>query len=454
VFNATMTSPKKSDAFRSENSGVSVTLGGDAVVTGDFSGASGELIETDADITIKGGAKVTVTSTAVGGKILEAAGKITVKKATIDITATGADTEAFSAGDTISIENKSAVLRIKSTDDCFSAQTNILVSAGIVYGHSISNDVFDSNGQMTISGGTIVAYTLAYDENTGRGHTAFDTECYPDNGLDHTFTISGGTIVGIGGTNGAWPTNCVFTQTAYTNMSCSAAEWTEKYLIAKGSTEELDVTTTALLPKIDDAFVMLVSMPGLTGEPQATETAPTVDPVAKGVPLWIEQVAKTFQENLRFCEIYGNTKEGSGKSAGDVGEYFVLTNVSDKTVSLVGLKINIGKTEDCEKSGPDAAKVKLVLAEGEVGPYSSVTFKQSDYSKETGWEKITNGDLYLLIRDVASSQVQKGYTSNKLYPQCNGKGASLIAKTFGVTIESTKADWKPSYWMPTLFMVK
>ena len=98
------------------------------------------------------------------------------------------------------IEGKAGVtitggsLNITTTDDCINASGgSISISSGTIYAYSSANDCIDSNGTLTISGGTIVALTATNPE------CAFDCD-------QNTFAITGGTLIGIGTSNYSQPT--------------------------------------------------------------------------------------------------------------------------------------------------------------------------------------------------------------------------------------------------------
>ena len=87
---------------------------------------------------------------------------------------------------------------VSAYDDCLNASKHISISGGSVYAYSSSNDGIDSNGTLSISGGVVVC----------SGTTV------PEEGIDcdsNTFTITGGTIIGIGGASST-PTASVTTQ--------------------------------------------------------------------------------------------------------------------------------------------------------------------------------------------------------------------------------------------------
>ena len=100
------------------------------------------------------------------------------------------------------IEGKAGVtitggtISVTTTDDCINASASsaeVTISGGTIYAYSSKNDAIDSNGALTITGGTIVALTATTPE------CAFDCD-------QNTFAITGGTLIGIGTSNYSAPT--------------------------------------------------------------------------------------------------------------------------------------------------------------------------------------------------------------------------------------------------------
>lgn len=100
------------------------------------------------------------------------------------------------------IEGKAGVtitggtINVVTTDDCINASASsaeVTISGGTIYAYSSKNDAIDSNGALTITGGTIVALTATTPE------CAFDCD-------QNTFAITGGTLIGIGTSNYSAPT--------------------------------------------------------------------------------------------------------------------------------------------------------------------------------------------------------------------------------------------------------
>ncbi|MBA3030840.1 MAG: carbohydrate-binding domain-containing protein [Desulfobacteraceae bacterium] len=123
---------------------------------------------------------------------------VVINNGVISITTTGSPYEYVSEGKTIScspegIEGKtdltinSGYIQINSTDDSLNSGEELSINGGYVYCQSSKNDAVDSNGRITIRGGVIVAIGSSKPEGS------FDCD-------QSDFIITGGTVVGIGGT--------------------------------------------------------------------------------------------------------------------------------------------------------------------------------------------------------------------------------------------------------------
>ena len=95
---------------------------------------------------------------------------------------------------------KGGTLIIDTYDDAINGKYHVQFDGGVTYVNSRGNDAIDSNGTMTVNGG----FVLAYGQTSPEG--AFDCD-------QNTFTITGGTLVGIGG-HASNPTSSVCTQRA------------------------------------------------------------------------------------------------------------------------------------------------------------------------------------------------------------------------------------------------
>lgn len=131
-------------------------------------------------------------------------------------------------------------LCINTTDDCInvsSATGVIRISGGNIFAYSQKNDAVDSNGELHISGGVIVALTKTTPE------CAFDCD-------ENTFAITGGLVAGIGTNNYSEPTESSCTQ--------STAVLSGSYFGAGG-------TSFALVADSDGTPVFVYDIPSLFG---------------------------------------------------------------------------------------------------------------------------------------------------------------------------------------------
>jgi hypothetical protein len=98
-------------------------------------------------------------------------------------------------------------------------------------------------------------------------------------------------------------------------------------------------------------------------------------------------------------------------------EWIVLTNISDTvTLNLAGVSVKVGK----DTVSP---KCSITLESGTLAPGGTIRLDSSDFGIAKGWEKITNGAIYLQVADAngtighnSGSIAQKSFTG---YP--NGR---------------------------------
>ena len=130
-------------------------------------------------------------------KGIKADGNLTIDSGTIWVKTPGGEGSEGIESKSILTVNGGDV-SVYSYDDCMNASKSIVFNGGNIYCYSSGNDGVDSNGTLTITGGTIVSI----------GTTS------PEEGFDcdqNTFKITGGTILGIGGGTST-PTSSVCTQ--------------------------------------------------------------------------------------------------------------------------------------------------------------------------------------------------------------------------------------------------
>ena len=437
-FNAVVGATKSSAVYINKGS-VDTTFKGGEVVTATLKGTEPRFVSAAGDLYLK---KVTATvgmpeaySTITAARVFKSDKDISITDGHYIVNVPGPGAEVFSSADTITIDD--GTFELVADDDSFSALNRIKVNGGLFYAVSLSNDVFDSNGDMEINGGTILAYT------TADGHEAFDVD--PEETEEgenaHQLRINGGTIFATGGKSADWPDNVSILSglNVFSGEDLTASTYSAQYL---SLATELGTVYTAKLPTFSDSkCAILATAPGLTGTPTLSASAPS-EGSQDFHDYYITAEVATNQDQLRFLEIYGSTNDGAD---GDTGEYIVLTNISDKVVTLTGLKINLEKAKDWTKSGESASKCLVTLTSGTVAAKGSIRLDQADYT-DAGWTKITNGDLYIALTDSGANTVQSGSVSfdNELYPDVDGLGAALVAIKFETVMENTTEYWKSS----------
>ena len=168
------------------------------------SGAGGKGINIDGALTVNDGTISVVTtgdqfkygSDDTAAKAIKSDGNLTVNGGTITIKTSKTEAEGLESKATLTIND--GKIEIEAYDDCINASKHIQINGGSIYCYSETNDGIDSNGTLTITGGTVVS------SGAGAPEEGFDCD-------NNTFKITGGTLVGIGGSTST-PTSSVSTQ--------------------------------------------------------------------------------------------------------------------------------------------------------------------------------------------------------------------------------------------------
>ena len=148
------------------------------------------------------------------------------------------------------IESKSTLtinggnICVYAYDDCLNATNNITINNGNVYCYSSGNDGIDSNGTLTITGGMVVASGTTVPED------GFDCD-------QNTFKITGGTILGIGGSTST-PTSNACTQRSVI-YGGSGTSGTLLSIISADGTHLMSYT----IPRTYNQMTLLFSSPSL-----------------------------------------------------------------------------------------------------------------------------------------------------------------------------------------------
>lgn len=236
-------------------------------------------IKSDGNISITGGT-LTLKSTGAGGKGISADGNIVIDAGEMTVTTTGkqyvygsldtspkgikADDNLTINGGTVSvttsggegsegIESKNIMaitggeVIVNSYDDAINAANGINISGGKIYALSTNNDGIDSNGTLAISGGLVLSCGTQAPEG------GFDCD-------QNTFTITGGTVIGLGGETST-PTTSTTTQPVMILSRQSYAQGTYITLAESGSTTPIFAFS---VPQTYREATLLVSDPSLS----------------------------------------------------------------------------------------------------------------------------------------------------------------------------------------------
>ncbi|MBP5318613.1 MAG: carbohydrate-binding domain-containing protein [Paludibacteraceae bacterium] len=194
-----------------------------------------------------------LTATAQNGDGVRSYGPTILYEATVGITASKNE----------GLESKSQILinggqlEITAYDDGINAASLLTINGGWVYAQSANNDAIDSNGNIVISGGVIVAIGSRDPE------TAFDVD-------EGTLTVSGGTLLGVSPNNNMFV--CPTTSSTQYSVWTSATAGTSYNLANSSHAEAMNFTlpSTSFTPKI------LISSPEITSGSNTLTTGVTI----------------------------------------------------------------------------------------------------------------------------------------------------------------------------------
>jgi hypothetical protein len=178
-------------------------------------GTGGKGINTGGDAEISGG---TFTIATTGKtytyntlydskpKAVKSDGNLTINNGTFTINTYAADAEGLESKNILTING--GLIEINAYDDCINAANHIQINGGKIYCNSATNDGIDSNGTLTITGGTIISL------GAGGGEDGFDCD-------NNTFKITGGTLIGMGGATSKPTTSVTTVNTVECNVTYS-----------------------------------------------------------------------------------------------------------------------------------------------------------------------------------------------------------------------------------------
>lgn len=229
-------------------------------------GAGGKGINCDASVTIAGGT-IDVTTTgkqytynrlSASPKGIRAEGNLIISDGTLTVTCSGGEgSEGLESKDSIIVTGGDIISTCY--DDALNAANHIDISGGRIYAYGSNNDGVDSNGTLRISGGLVLA------NGTSAPEEGFDCD-------QNTFTVTGGTLIGIGGSTST-PTTSTTTQPVMILSGCSLTQGSYLTLTASDGTLLLSYA----LPRTLSGATLLVSCPSLsTGNAYTLTTGATV----------------------------------------------------------------------------------------------------------------------------------------------------------------------------------
>lgn len=124
-------------------------------------------------------------------KAIKAEGALTINSGTIVVTTAQDGGEGIESKTILTINGGN--INCKTYDDCLNAKQHLQINGGVMQFVATGNDAIDSNGTMTITGGTILAC------GTQQPEESFDCD-------NNAFIITGGNLFGISGGGNSTPT--------------------------------------------------------------------------------------------------------------------------------------------------------------------------------------------------------------------------------------------------------
>ena len=216
-------------------------------------GAGGKGLSCDQAVSISGGAVNIITTGRqytygnldTSPKGIKADGNLTISGGNIKVRTSGGEgSEGIESKATLEI--KGGTVEVSSYDDCINAKTALNISGGNVYCYSSGNDGLDSNGTLKISGGIVLS------SGTNQPEEGIDTDS------SSQFSITGGTVIGIGGT-GISPSSSSTTQPVILYGSSASAG----AVVNLASSDGKNILAYKI-PRTYSSMTLLISSPSLS----------------------------------------------------------------------------------------------------------------------------------------------------------------------------------------------
>ncbi|MGN0201795.1 MAG: carbohydrate-binding domain-containing protein [Candidatus Cryptobacteroides sp.] len=238
-------------------------------------GTGGKGINVDGAFRMYGG---TVTVTTTGGKYtynktlgqtaspkgVKADGDITIDGGSLNISVTGASDGSEGIESKTGIYINGGELFVHAYDDAMNASKSININGGKVCCLADNNDGIDSNGTLSIAGGLVISSGATGPEE------AFDC----DN--SNNFKITGGTLIGTGGSSIAPSGSSTQRSVIYNGISATSGK---KLCILDSSGEPL---MTYEFPRTMSSISLFFSSPGLTDGTYSVSTGGTLSGAEEG----------------------------------------------------------------------------------------------------------------------------------------------------------------------------
>ena len=236
----------------------------DGTMTFKSTGTGGKCASADGQIIIGDGTATPVISATTTGarftvsgsgenadyanpKAFKATGNLTVNSGDITISCAQDGGEGLESKATLTIND--GTIYIVTVDDAINAGSMIQINGGTIFAHGTGNDGIDSNGDMCIAGGVVIAVGTTSPEG------GFD-------GDEGTFYVTGGILIGLGGSH-TTPSTSKSTQRTVIYSSTSSISANQLLHIQDGSGNDL-VTFASPQAYSSGAAQFFFSSPDLT----------------------------------------------------------------------------------------------------------------------------------------------------------------------------------------------
>lgn len=220
-------------------------VSGDEGITTSYEGTDSSI---DPYMEINGGT-LNITTTGTSAKGFKSLGDLTINGGNIRVKTSRQEAEGIESKAELVIND--GYIIVEAYDDCINAATSLIINGGEIYCYSTANDAIDSNGTLTVTGGTVVAIGTSSPED------GFDCN-------QNTFTITGGTLIGVGG-----GTSIPTANTCKQPSLVYGGSVTQNTMFHISATDGTDVLTFKI-PRTLQQMTLLFSSPALASDSDYT----------------------------------------------------------------------------------------------------------------------------------------------------------------------------------------